>query len=88
MIIEGMAQAGGIPGFKSLPDGTNYEDKVVYFMSIDKAKFRQPVKPGDKLVYKLDLIRQKGTILILKAKAFVDEKLVAEAELKAMVVDK
>ena len=88
MIIEGMAQAGGILGFKSLPDGTNYEDKVVYFMSIDKAKFRQPVTPGDKLIYKLDLIKQKGTILVLTGKAFVDEKLVAEAELKAMVVDK
>ena len=88
MIIEGMAQAGGILGFKSLDDGVSYENKVVYFMSIDKAKFRQPVTPGDKLIYKLNLVKAKGTILVLNGKAFVDDKLVAEAELKAMVVDK
>lgn len=88
MIIEGLAQAGGVLGFKSLDDENAYQNKVVYFMSIDKAKFRHPVKPGDRLTYKLDLIKQKGAILVLTGKAYVDDKLVAEAELKAMVVDK
>ncbi len=88
MIIEGLAQAGGVLGFKSLDDENAYQNKVVYFMSIDKAKFRHPVKPGDRLTYKLHLIRQKGSILVLSGEAFVDGKLVAEAELKAMVVDK
>jgi len=51
MILEGMAQAGGILAFKSMGDMTEEEaaNKVVYFMSIDKAKFRKPVTPGDRL---------------------------------------
>ncbi len=90
MIIEGMAQAGGILAFKSM-DEDGQEDtknKVVYFMSIDKAKFRAPVRPGDRLVYKLSVIKHRGSIWVLDGKAFVDDKLVAEAELKAMIVDK
>ncbi len=90
MIIEGMAQAGGILAFKSMDeDGQeDSKDKVVYFMSIDKAKFRSPVRPGDKLVYELSVLKHKGSIWVLDGKAFVDDKLVAQAELKAMIVDK
>lgn len=90
MIIEGMAQAGGVLAFKSMDNATQeeIENKVVYFMSIDKAKFRTPVKPGDKLEYRLNVIKNKGAIWMLDAKAYVDDKLVAEAELKAMIVDK
>ena len=90
MIIEGMAQAGGVLAFQSSSDEDQeaMENKVVYFMSIDKAKFRSPVTPGDKLVYKLNVLKQRGAIWQLDAKAYVDEKLVAEAELKAMIVDK
>lgn len=90
MIIEGMAQAGGVLAFKSM-DEESQEDianKVVYFMSIDKAKFRSPVTPGDQLVYKLDVIKHKGPVWQLDAKAYVDDKMVAQAELKAMIVDK
>ncbi len=89
MILEGMAQAGGILAFKSM-NMTKEEaaTKVVYFMSIDKAKFRAPVKPGDKLEYHLRVIKQKGAIWMLDAKAYVDGKLVSQAELKAMIVDK
>jgi 3-hydroxyacyl-[acyl-carrier-protein] dehydratase len=57
-------------------------------MSIDKAKFRSPVTPGDKLEYRLQVIKNKGAIWMLKGESFVDGKLVAEAELKAMIVDK
>jgi len=64
------------------------KDKVVYFMSIDKAKFRNPVRPGDRLVYKLSVLKHKGSIWVLEGKAYVDEKLAAEAELKAMIVDR
>jgi len=90
MIIEGMAQAGGVLAFKSMSESEqqNAEDKVVYFMSIDKAKFRVPVTPGDRLVYRLEVIKNKGNIWFLDGKAYVDEKLVAEAQLKAMIVDK
>lgn len=90
MIIEGMAQAGGVLAFKSMDaEGQeNTKEKVVYFMSIDNAKFRSPVKPGDKLVYKLTVLKHRGNIWVLDGKAYVDDKLVAEAELKAMIVDK
>jgi len=90
MIIEGMAQAGGVLAFKSM-DGVSQEEianKVVYFMSIDKAKFRAPVTPGDKLIYKINVIKNKGAVWQLEAKAYVDDKVVAQAELKAMIVDK
>ncbi len=90
MIIEGMAQAGGVLAFESMSkiDQAATQNKVVYFMSIDKAKFRKPVVPGDRLVYKLNVIKNRGAIWHLDAKAYVDENLVAEAELKAMIVDK
>ncbi len=91
MILEGMAQAGGILAFKSLEDADQkdaLENKVVYFMSIDKAKFRAPVKPGDKLVYKIEVSKHRGAVWQFEAKAFVDEKIVSQAQLKAMIVDK
>ncbi len=90
MILEGMAQAGGILAFKSMDDVSEEEiqNKVVYFMSIDKAKFRNPVKPGDRLEYRISVIKNKGAIWILKGEAYVDGKLTSEAELKAMIVDK
>jgi len=89
MILEGMAQAGGILAFKSM-DMTKEEaaNKVVYFMSIDKAKFRAPVVPGDRLEYRISVIKQKGAVWVLDGKAYVDDKLVSQAELKAMIVDK
>lgn len=88
-IIEGMAQAGGVLAFVSMfgEEAQNTGDKIVYFMSIDKAKFRNPVTPGDKLVYRLEVIKHKGGIWVLQGYAYVEDKLVAEAELKAMVVD-
>jgi len=90
MIIEGMAQAGGVLAFESMSENeqSDTQDKVVYFMSIDKAKFRSPVKPGDKLVYRLSVVKHKGSIWVLDGKAYVDDKLACEAELKAMIVDK
>ncbi len=89
MILEGMAQAGGILALKSagLTD-EEIKQKVIYFMSIDGAKFRVPVKPGDKLEYRIKVLKLRKTLIVLEGKAYVDDKLVAEAELKAMVVDK
>ena len=90
MIIEGMAQAGGVLAFQSASkeEQDAAKDKVVYFMSIDKCKFRNPVVPGDQLVYKLNVIKNRGSVWHLDGKAYVDDKLVAEAGLKAMIVDK
>ncbi len=87
LIIEGMAQTGAILPF-TIMSKEELSDKVVYFMSIDKAKFRKPVRPGDRLVYKIKTLKQRGKIWQLDAKAYVDEELVAEAELKAMIMDK
>lgn len=88
-IIEGMAQAGGVLAFCSIENSIEAKNtgKVVYFMSIDKAKFRQPVRPGDRLEYRLSVLKNKGAVWVLEGKAFVDDKLVAEAELKAMIAD-
>jgi 3-hydroxyacyl-[acyl-carrier-protein] dehydratase len=90
MILEGMAQAGGILAFKSMTGLTEEEvaNKVVYFMSIDKAKFRSPVRPGDRLEYRISVIKHRGDIWVLKGEAYVDGTMVSEAELKAMIVDK
>jgi len=89
MILEGMAQAGGILAFKS---GGYTEDemkeKVMYFMSIDKAKFRTPVKPGDRLEYRIEILKHRKNLVVLGGKAYIDDVLAAEAELKAMIVDK
>ena len=89
LILEGMAQCGGVLALKS-SDLTDEEmkNKVIYFMSIDKAKFRNPVRPGDRLDYELEVVRMKSSLMTLIGKAYVDGKLTAEAELKAMIVDK
>lgn len=87
MILEGMAQAGGVLAFKSMDEG-ELKDKVVYFMSIDKAKFRNPIVPGDTVTYQLEAIKHRGKIWVLKGMAYVNGKLSAEAELQAMIMDK
>ena len=89
MILEGMAQAGGILALKSsgLTD-EEIKQKVIYFMSIDGAKFRSPVKPGDRLEYRIKVLKLRKNLIVLEGKAYVDDTLVSEAELKAMVVDK
>lgn len=89
LILEGMAQAGGVLALKSNNvSNEELKNKVIYFMSIDKAKFRTPVTPGDRLDYKIEVLKLKGSLIVLDGKAYVDDKLVAQAELKAMVVDK
>jgi 3-hydroxyacyl-[acyl-carrier-protein] dehydratase len=87
LIIEGMAQTGAILPF-TIEDKEKLKDKVVYFMSIDKAKFRKPVRPGDRLEYRVSTIKHRGKIWQLKGEAYVDDELAAEAELKAMTMDK
>ena len=89
MILEGMAQAGGILAFKTggYTQG-EMQEKVMYFMSIDGAKFRVPVKPGDKLEYRIKVLKQRKTLIVLGGEAYVDDVLVAQAELKAMIMDK
>ena len=87
LLLEAMAQVGGVMALKSVPEH-EVRNKVIYFMSIDKAKFRKPVVPGDQLRFELEVTKQRATIMGFKAKAFVDGALVAEAELMAIIVDK
>lgn len=84
LIIEAMAQVGGVLAYRSQPDT---EGKVVYFMGIDKAKFRRPVVPGDTLEFVLEVIKQRRNIWVFKAEAFVDGERAAEAEIKATIAD-
>jgi len=80
LIVEAMAQVSGILGFSLVPDCK--VDSVV-FMGMDRVKFRKPVRPGDQLIIKARLLKQKGRIFKVHAEAFVDDHLVAEAELMA-----
>lgn len=83
LMIEGMAQTGGVMALTSV-GGTG---KLVFFMTIDKAKFRKPVTPGDRIEYHMTKITRKRSIWFYRGEAFVDGKLVAEAELSAMLAD-
>ena len=82
LIIEAMAQAGGI-----LVNASRSQEKrkeLVYFMGIDKARFRKPVVPGDQLVLEIIWTKRRGDVSKMSAKATVDGMLVAEAEVMAM----
>jgi 3-hydroxyacyl-[acyl-carrier-protein] dehydratase len=84
LIIEAMAQVGGILAFRS---GVNM-GKAVYFMSIEKAKFRKPVVPGDQLILEIQILQQRGNVWRFSGNATVEGKVAAEAEFTAMVTDK
>jgi 3-hydroxyacyl-[acyl-carrier-protein] dehydratase len=81
LILEGMAQVGGIMAYYANPEAIG--NKLLFFAGIDKARFRRPVVPGDQLIFTLELIKQKRSIMIMSAKATVDNQMVAEAELMA-----
>ncbi len=85
LIIESLAQAGGVLLLNALDDP---QSKVVYFMSIDKVKFRKPVLPGDQLRIEIDMHSFRHSICKMSGKAFVDDRLVTSAEFKAMVMDR
>lgn len=82
LMVEAMAQASGILVSKSSP-GSN-EDNLVYFMNIEKAKFRKPVVPGDQLFLEVEVLQNRGKVWKFKGEAKVDSKVVCEAEFMAM----
>ena len=92
LILESMAQVAGILAFASSGSKEevekNMRDKVIYFMSIDKVKFRRPVLPGDQLRQEVILTRHRGSTASFEGKAFVDDTMVAEAEMKAILIDR
>ena len=85
LIIEAMAQVAGILAYQS---DESLRDKVTYFVGIDNAKFRKPVVPGDQIRFEIEATGCKRGIWIFSAKAFVDGKLVTEAELKATFAER
>jgi len=85
LLIEAMAQVGGVLALKSDPGPAK---KLIYFMSIDKAKFRKPVIPGDQVRFELELTKTRSTVRQFTGVARVDGNVVAEAEMMAMIVDK
>jgi len=81
LLVEGMAQTGGL--LVVLSSGEEANNRVCYFVSVDQAKFRRPVRPGDQLKTEVKILNCKRGIWTFAGKVFVDNKLAAEAELKA-----
>jgi 3-hydroxyacyl-[acyl-carrier-protein] dehydratase len=85
LLIEGMAQTAGALCMANL--GDNIAPQVVYFMAIDRARFRRPVLPGDTVHYHMTKRRNRGRVWRFDGQAKVNGQLVAEAEISAMIVD-
>jgi 3-hydroxyacyl-[acyl-carrier-protein] dehydratase len=83
LIVEAMAQVGGILAMLSIPE--NLGNQAVYLMALDKVRFRRPVVPGDQLILDLTVIKGKKKYFKMAGKAMVGDNLVAEGELMAMV---
>jgi 3-hydroxyacyl-[acyl-carrier-protein] dehydratase len=86
LIIEAMAQAAGALVMHSL--SLKSADRRVYFMTIDKARFRRPVRPGDMLRIPVATLRRRGPVWRFAGKAYVGDQLCAEAEYSAMIAEK
>ncbi len=85
MIIEALAQAAGVLAVKSL--GEEHQGKLVYFMSIENAKFRSPVEPGVLLRLECSLIQKRGAVWKFGGRAYVGDKLATQADFTAMIAD-
>ena len=85
LVLEGMAQTAGVLCVRSMPGQA--KPQIVYFMTIDKAKFRKPVIPGDVLEYHMTRTAKRRTMWWYRGEAKVNGQIVAEAELGAMIAD-
>jgi 3-hydroxyacyl-[acyl-carrier-protein] dehydratase len=85
LIVEAMAQASGALVIHTL--GLEDQQRIVYFMTIDKARFRRPVHPGVLLRLPVHVLRHRGPVWRFEGKAFIDDELCAEAEYSAMLTD-
>jgi len=83
LIVEAMAQVAGILALLSTPE--NMGNQALYLMSLDKVRFRKPVVPGDQLILDLTVLKGKKKYFKMEGKATVNDNLVAEAEIMAMV---
>jgi len=84
LIIEAMGQTAGVLAYRSM---NAPENQGVYLMSLNRVKFREPVVPGDQLRLEMKVLKQRGPIWVFKGSAYVEKKLVAEAEIMATVRD-
>jgi 3-hydroxyacyl-[acyl-carrier-protein] dehydratase len=84
LLIEGMAQTAGALCINAQLGGS--KPPLVYFMTIDKAKFRKPVMPGDRVEFHMTKLNQRKTMMWYRGRAMVDGVLVCEAEISAMLV--
>ncbi len=85
LIVEAMAQAGGVLLLQEVPDR---DSKLLYFVAIDDARFRRPVVPGDQLRIEVNVLSWRGNFCKLEGKASVDGQLAAEATLMCKMVDR
>ena len=86
LIIEAMAQVGGVLLMRTL--NVTAEKYLYYFTSIDRAKFRRPVLPGDQVRFELEILHLRSRNSKMRARAYVEGKLVAEAEISCAIVDR
>ncbi|MBF0475912.1 MAG: 3-hydroxyacyl-ACP dehydratase FabZ [Deltaproteobacteria bacterium] len=86
LIVEAMAQAGGVLAYASSPDSMG--DQVVYFLGMDDVRFRKPVVPGDQLIFNCKATRSGRKVWKMKGEAYVENNLVASAELMARIGNK
>ncbi|HEU5180922.1 MAG TPA: 3-hydroxyacyl-ACP dehydratase FabZ [Candidatus Polarisedimenticolia bacterium] len=84
LVVEAMAQAGAVLLLHSRPESRG---KVVYFAGIDKAKFRRPVVPGDRISLRVEVLKLRSRTCLMRGEAFVGENLVAEAEIFSSMGD-
>jgi UDP-3-O-[3-hydroxymyristoyl] N-acetylglucosamine deacetylase/3-hydroxyacyl-[acyl-carrier-protein] dehydratase len=85
MIVEAMAQAGGVLLLNGIENPGN---KLVYFMTMNNVKFRKPVVPGDQLVLEIEMVSRRSKVIQIRGKASVDNSVVAEGEFTAAIVDR
>ncbi len=85
LIIEAMAQAGGILAYQTAP--AEKRNRLIYFMGMDKVRFRKMVVPGDQIIFEAKIIKFRTKVAKMSGTATVDDQLVAEAELMASFGD-
>ncbi len=83
LIVEAMGQAGGVLAFESVSEIR--QGALIYFMGIDKVRFRKPVIPGDQLIFEVQILKLRSRVIKMAGVAKVDGKLVTEAELMASI---
>ncbi|MBZ5588591.1 MAG: 3-hydroxyacyl-ACP dehydratase FabZ [Acidobacteriia bacterium] len=85
LIVEAMAQAGGVLMLRDIPDR---HEKLILFTGIDNCRFRHPVVPGDQIVFEVTVSKRRERYAVLHGVARVGERLVAEADLSSAMVDR